>query len=45
MPHESAAHLTACRAKAMEKLVFDEKTHMTSLQMDAMRYMTQKSER
>lgn len=45
MPHESASHAAECRKNAMKALVFDEKTRMTRLQMDAMIYMHNKSEK
>ena len=43
MPHESAAHLVECRKNATKGLMFDEKTRMTRLQMDAMQHMHNKS--
>jgi hypothetical protein len=45
MPHESAAHLVQCRKNAMKDLMFDEKTRMTPLKMEAMRHMHMKSEK
>ena len=45
MPYEAADHLVQCRKNAAKGLVFDEKTRMTKLQMDAMLYMHNKSEK
>ena len=43
MPHEAATHLVQCRKNAVKDLMFDEKTRMTPLQMEAMRHMHLKS--
>ena len=45
MPHEAEAHFAICREKAMASLVFDHKTRMTPLQMEAVKYMHTKSEK
>ena len=44
-PSEASIHYAACRGKAMNELVFDEKTRMTPLQIQAMKHMNDKLNR
>jgi hypothetical protein len=44
-PSEASIHYAACRGKAMNELVFDEKTRMTPLQIQAMKHMNERSEK